>query len=143
MIHHSNRRINVLLAVLGLLACSAARADSWPSFRGTNGRGIGDGDPPIKWDIAKGEHVKWKTRIPGIAHASPIVWDDCVFVTTAVSQVTKAPPLWSRPVAAWVNGMRPNSVVQITSVSSSMPRCRRSRSNVAIGRSTDWAMLGS
>ena len=39
------------------------------------------------------------------------------------SQVTNVPPLWSRPVAPWVNGMRPNSVVQMTSVSSSRPAC--------------------
>ena len=38
------------------------------------------------------------------------------------SQATDVPPLWSRPVAPWVNGWRPNSVLQTTSVSSSSPR---------------------
>ena len=27
----------------------------------------------------------WKTPIPGLAHSSPIVWGDLVFVTTAIS----------------------------------------------------------
>jgi outer membrane protein assembly factor BamB len=30
-------------------------------------------------------NVKWKTPIPGLAHSSPVVWGDRVFVTTAVS----------------------------------------------------------
>src|SRR5207245_2341850 len=59
------------------------------------------------------------------------------------SQVTNVPPLWSRPVAPWVNGMRPNSVVQMTNVSSSRPRCFRSPSSAAIGLSTLRAMKGS
>ena len=49
------------------------------------------------------------------------------------SQATDVPPLWSRPVAPWVNGCRPNSVLQMTSVSSSRPRAFRSRSRPAIG----------
>ena len=35
-----------------------------------------------------------------------------------------------------VNGVRPNSVVNRTSVSSSKPRCRRSRSRPTVGPST-------
>jgi len=31
------------------------------------------------------ENVRWKTPIPGLAHSSPIVWGDRLFVTTAVS----------------------------------------------------------
>ena len=42
-----------------------------------------------------------------------------------------------------VNGIRPNSVVQISSVSSSRPRCLRSVNSAAIGRSTLRAMAGS
>jgi outer membrane protein assembly factor BamB len=38
------------------------------------------------WDVATGRNIKWKTAIPGIATASPIVWGDRIFVTTAVSK---------------------------------------------------------
>ncbi len=42
------------------------------------------------------------------------------------SQLVKPNGLWSRPCCPGVHGMRPNSVVQSTIVSSSMPRCFRS-----------------
>jgi outer membrane protein assembly factor BamB len=41
--------------------------------------------PPLPWNVATGENVRWKTAIPGVGHSSPIVWGDRVFVTTAVS----------------------------------------------------------
>jgi len=68
-----------------LLPVQAADATEWASFRGPNGSGLGTGSPPVKWNIETGENVKWKTPIPGLAHSSPIVWGDRVFVTTAVS----------------------------------------------------------
>lgn len=58
----------------------------WPQFRGPNASGIADGqDPPVEWNAETGEGVAWKTEIPGLAHSSPIVWGDRLFVTTAVS----------------------------------------------------------
>lgn len=73
-----------LLLTLGL--SSVAQSQNWPSFRGQNGTGVGDGNnPPITWDTEKSINVLWKTAIPGLGHSSPIVWDDRVFVTTAVS----------------------------------------------------------
>ena len=45
--------------------------------------------------------------------------------------------LWSRPLPPWLQGMRPNSVVQMTIVSSSRPRLFRSLSRAAAG----WSML--
>ena len=63
-----------------------AGAREWPSFRGPRGSGILDGaHSPTVWDVEKGINVQWKTPIPGLAHSSPVVWGDRVFVTTAVS----------------------------------------------------------
>lgn len=75
-----------LLAVfLCLLAFpNPGHGGNWPSFRGPNGSGVGTGDPPIAWNVETGENVKWKTRIPGLAHSSPIVWEDRAYLTTAV-----------------------------------------------------------
>ncbi len=59
----------------------------WPRFRGAGAAGIGDGQgAPTTWDGESGENVRWKTPIPGLAHSSPIVWGDRIFVTTAVTQ---------------------------------------------------------
>ncbi|MCA1631728.1 MAG: PQQ-binding-like beta-propeller repeat protein [Acidobacteria bacterium] len=67
-------------------AAQTPRTDSWASFRGNRAAGVAAGQNlPERWDAAKGLGVKWKTAIPGLAHSSPIVWGDRVYVTTAVS----------------------------------------------------------
>ena len=64
------------------------RLNNWPSFRGNHASGIAeDQHLPDKWNGETGVNIKWKTRIPGLAHSSPIVWGNRVFVTTAVSSL--------------------------------------------------------
>jgi len=61
-------------------------AQNWPSFRGLNASGIEEGKPlPSGWDIGNSENVRWKTSIPGLAHSSPVIWGNRVFVTTAIA----------------------------------------------------------
>ncbi len=68
-----------------LAACAAACAD-WPQFRGEAARGVAEGARlPDSWDVDKRVNVLWKQPIPGLAHASPIVWQDRIFIATAVS----------------------------------------------------------
>lgn len=68
------------------LVVSAAFAQNWPQFRGPNASGVADGHSlPVTFDVAKGTNIRWKTPIPGIAVASPVVWGDKVFLTTAIS----------------------------------------------------------
>jgi outer membrane protein assembly factor BamB len=76
-----------LLIVYWLTAgAQPARAQHWPSFRGESAAGVRDGQNlPESWDVEKGTNLRWKTRIPGLAHSSPVVWGDRVFVTSAVS----------------------------------------------------------
>ena len=57
----------------------------WPSFRGHGGAGVAEGvRPPTEWDLQQGINIQWKTPIQGLAHSSPVIWDDRVFVTGAV-----------------------------------------------------------
>jgi outer membrane protein assembly factor BamB len=73
-------------ARLTLRAPKAAKNSNWPSFRGIEASGISDGQNlPDKWDVKTGENILWKTSIPGLAHSSPVVWGDRIFVTSAVS----------------------------------------------------------
>jgi outer membrane protein assembly factor BamB len=59
---------------------------NWPSFRGQNAKGIAeDVSTPVSWDVENSKNIKWKTPIPGLGHSSPIVWNNRVFVTTAIS----------------------------------------------------------
>lgn len=58
----------------------------WPSFRGPWALGfIENSKPPTTWNAESGEHIKWKTAIPGLGHSSPVIWDNYLFVTTAVN----------------------------------------------------------
>lgn len=60
---------------------------NWPSFRGTNASGIGDGiDTLTDWDLESGEGVLWTAELPGLGNSSPVVWGRQVFVTTAVAE---------------------------------------------------------
>jgi outer membrane protein assembly factor BamB len=82
-----------LLVVLVLLLSSITiNAQNWPSFRGPNASGVADGaNPPTSWDLAKSQNLLWKTNIPGLSHSSPIIWDNQIFVITAVSSNPKPP----------------------------------------------------
>jgi outer membrane protein assembly factor BamB len=71
-------------------AGAVASARPWPSFRGLEASGVADGQhPPIHWNVQTGSNVRWKTPIPGLAHSSPVVWGQRLFVTTAVSSDPK------------------------------------------------------
>jgi outer membrane protein assembly factor BamB len=80
-----------LTAVVGLVLLASVSAasdagDAWPQFRGQAASGVADGAAlPDAWSAVTGDGVLWKTRVPGLAHSSPVVWGDRVFVTTAVS----------------------------------------------------------
>ena len=64
---------------------------SWPSFRGPQASGVAEGQNlPDQWNAKTGENILWHTKIPGLAHSSPIVWGNRVFVTSAVSSDPKA-----------------------------------------------------
>ncbi len=78
-----------LLASVAILTGTGLAEDlgqSWPRFRGPNASGIAEGhSTPVAWDVETGSNVRWRTAIPGLAHSSPIVWGDSVYLTSAVS----------------------------------------------------------
>lgn len=80
--------ISILAAVAGpnvRMAQAETAAAQWPQFRGPQARGMTASKPtPAGWNMETGLNVRWETPIPGLAHSSPIIWNDRVFVTTAV-----------------------------------------------------------
>ncbi len=75
----------LLLAGLLAMACATARAENWPGWRGPRGDGSSlETHVPIHWGAAS--NVLWKTTIPGLGHASPVVWEDRVFTVTAIPE---------------------------------------------------------
>jgi len=59
------------------------RAENWPQWRGPRGDGTSlEKGIVTEWDKTK--NVVWVTEIPGDGYSSPIVWEDKIFVTTAL-----------------------------------------------------------
>jgi outer membrane protein assembly factor BamB len=72
-------------------ACGAVAESThnWPQFRGPNSSGVSDDSAPVTWNVESGENIRWQTPIPGLGHASPIIWDDKIYITTAVKPGAK------------------------------------------------------
>jgi outer membrane protein assembly factor BamB len=75
---------SVLLCLLAM-AAHVACAENWPCWRGPRGDGSSlEKDPPTRWSGT--ENIAWKTPLPGEGHSSPIVCDDRVFLTSALTE---------------------------------------------------------
>lgn len=73
-----------ILIVLVSICGNELRADNWPQFRGPSGLGLSaETRLPESWGDPDGSNVVWKSPLVGEGHASPIVWQDRVFVCTA------------------------------------------------------------
>jgi outer membrane protein assembly factor BamB len=79
-------RLLLLLTLVVSLTTAPLAAHNWPSFRGQSASGTADMQQlPDDWDAEKNTNILWRADIPGLAHSSPIVWGDRIFVTTSVS----------------------------------------------------------
>ena len=62
-------------------ATPAAQAENWPQWRGAKLDGISnEKNLPTKW--SKTENVAWRLPLPGQAGATPVVWNDRIFLTS-------------------------------------------------------------
>jgi outer membrane protein assembly factor BamB len=87
----TERRTIWLMLAAFAAGAAVAHADNWPQFRGPNASGVSqEQDLPADWGTSKNIH--WKVALPGVGWSSPIVWEDRVFVTTAVSEDQQEAP---------------------------------------------------
>jgi len=94
------RRINLQFAqvlftlaassAFGVAAMAASTAnDNWPQWRGPTQNGVApSANPPITW--SETNNIKWKVAIPGAGSATPIIWENQVFIQTAIPTGKKA-----------------------------------------------------
>jgi outer membrane protein assembly factor BamB len=78
--------LSLAVAVSGLLSFPLAADESgnWPHWRGENGNSVSSAaTPPTEWSESR--NIKWKTEIPGRGSGSPVIWENQVFVVSAVS----------------------------------------------------------
>jgi outer membrane protein assembly factor BamB len=70
--------------VLGMGLALVFGGENWPGFRGPTGLGYtAETTLPLAWGGPDSKNVLWKAPLKGQGHASPIVWDNSVFVCTA------------------------------------------------------------
>ena len=75
----------VLLPALSLALCLPCPtfAENWPCWRGPRLDGTSsEKTVPLYWSPTR--NVVWKAELPGLGHASPIVWGDRVFTVSAL-----------------------------------------------------------
>jgi len=64
---------------------------NWGQWRGPQANGVAPrGNPPTHW--SESTNVRWKVDLPGFGLASPIVWDDRVYVQTVIKTDRQAEP---------------------------------------------------
>jgi outer membrane protein assembly factor BamB len=88
----------LLLAALGLArglsvahGASTSAEQNWPQWRGPLQSGVAPhADPPTEWSETK--NVKWKVKITGEGTATPVIWENKVFVLTAIPTGKKVEP---------------------------------------------------
>lgn len=86
---HARRTAAALSALVALVVLGStptaqhAAGDGWAQWRGPLGTGVSPtATPPLEWSETR--NVRWKVPIPGRGFASPVVWNDRIFVLTAV-----------------------------------------------------------
>jgi outer membrane protein assembly factor BamB len=63
------------------LVAASGLAANWPQWRGPELNGsTSETNLPASW--SKTENVLWSAPLPGPSHATPIVWDDSVFINS-------------------------------------------------------------
>ena len=94
------------LFTLAMLFSVGAYADNWPQWRGAEHNGIShDKNLPATWSDK--ENVVWKIPLPGPAGATPVVWKDHIFLTSAVEKdivlsaySTEGKEQWTRKIGS-------------------------------------------
>ncbi|MEI8042668.1 MAG: PQQ-binding-like beta-propeller repeat protein [Verrucomicrobiota bacterium] len=56
---------------------------NWPQWRGPLQTGVApEANPPATW--SETNNLKWKVKIPGSSYATPVIWENRVFIQTAI-----------------------------------------------------------
>ena len=94
------------LLLITLLTSTHAAGSNWPSWRGPNGNGTSpEKNLPSEWSTTK--NVAWKIDLPGASGATPAIWENKIFVTSASGKElvllcisTEGKVLWKKPLAS-------------------------------------------
>lgn len=78
--------IAVTYPLLGFATATAQGSLSgWPQWRGPLGTGVSpDADPPVTW--SESDNLRFKVSVDGEGLASPVVWEEKIFLLTTISE---------------------------------------------------------
>jgi outer membrane protein assembly factor BamB len=93
-------------AALAMNCAAAGNADqNWGQWRGPLANGVSpNGNPPTEWSEAK--NVKWKVPLAGEGSATPVIWDNLIFVQSAIP-VAKKPEANLNPAPQFAGLQQP------------------------------------
>jgi outer membrane protein assembly factor BamB len=106
----------LLLLTIGSLAVVTVSAENWPQWRGPQQNGISaEKGLPTKWSTE--ENVAWRLAMPSRSGATPIIWNNHIFLNVATQMTTgdlelwavdrrKGEPLWKKPLGGGNNQQR-------------------------------------
>ena len=102
-------------AAVPLGAQAAAPEDTfWPEWRGPLRSGVAPAaDPPVTW--SESSNVRWKVELPGRGAATPVIWEDRLFLVAAVPTGERAgsgPNVFSRLATQFIGGTAATEVQQ-------------------------------
>jgi len=59
----------------------------WPSYRGYLAAGfLSNAGLPDSWDLETSDNILWRLPLPGMGLSCPVIWDNNIFITTAVGE---------------------------------------------------------
>jgi outer membrane protein assembly factor BamB len=86
--------------------------DNWAQWRGPYDNGVAaTGNPPLEW--SETINIKWKSEIPGVGHATPIIWKDQMILLSAVRTDKKVEPAEEGQAQEERDWMKPRSTDHI------------------------------
>ncbi len=95
--------IFALAAVVVLASQPVGFEKNWHHWRGPHATGAAvDANPPTTW--SETENIRWKVAIPGTGHAAPIIWEDKIFIQTAIEVKAKESEGDDNPFSGFFGG---------------------------------------
>lgn len=83
LMNQSTKQLSLTFGIALCLLGSAGKADNWPQWRGIAGDGVSaEKSIATKWS-KDSDNVVWRTPMPGQGGATPAIWGERMFVTSA------------------------------------------------------------
>lgn len=74
---------SIVLTACAISLFGQASGENWPGWRGPRGDGSSmETGIPTEWGGEKARNIVWRVEVPGRGHASPIVWQDRLFLVS-------------------------------------------------------------